>query len=38
MARLAEVAAMVQALRLLGHDAAKEFNERLIRKMSGPIN
>ncbi len=37
MARLAEVAAMVQALRLLGHDAAKEFNERLIRKMSGQV-
>jgi len=35
IARLAEVAAMVQALRLLGHDAAKEFNERLIRQMSG---
>lgn len=35
MARLVEVAAMVQALRLLGHDAAKEFNERLIRKMTG---
>ncbi|MBC2600843.1 HPr(Ser) kinase/phosphatase [Puniceicoccus vermicola] len=38
MARLVEVAAMVQALRLLGHDAAKEFNERLIRKMSGQIS
>ena len=37
MARLVEVAAMVQALRILGHDAAKEFNERLIRKMSGQI-
>jgi len=35
MARLAEVAAMVQAFRLLGHDSAKEFNERLIRQMSG---
>jgi len=34
MARLVEVAAMVQALRLLGHDSAKEFNERLIRHMT----
>lgn len=38
MARLVEVAAMVQALRLLGHDAAKEFNERLIRQMTGRIS
>lgn len=38
MARLVEVAAMVQALRLLGHDAAKEFNERLIRQMTGQIS
>ncbi len=30
MARLAEVAAMVEALRLMGHDSAKEFNDRLI--------
>ncbi len=30
MARLAEVAAMVQALKMIGHDSAKEFNERLI--------
>ncbi len=37
MARLVEVAAMVQALRLLGHDSAKEFNERLIRRMTGEI-
>lgn len=34
LARLVEVAAMVQALRLLGHDSAKEFNERLIRQMT----
>ncbi len=38
LARLVEVAAMVQALRLLGHDAAKEFNERLIRQMTGQIS
>ena len=37
MARLVEVAAMVQALRTLGHDAAKEFNERLIRQMTGNV-
>ncbi len=35
MARLAEVAAMVQALRTMGHDSAEEFNERLIAFMSG---
>lgn len=34
MARLAEVAAMVQAQKLSGHDAAKEFNELLLRKLS----
>ncbi|MBO7520937.1 MAG: HPr(Ser) kinase/phosphatase [Opitutales bacterium] len=34
MARLVEVAAMVQALRQMGHDAAAEFNERLIAAMS----
>lgn len=34
MARLVEVAAMVQALKLLGHDPAKEFNDRLIAFMS----
>ena len=33
MARLAEVAAMVQALRGMGHDDAREFSERLIRHM-----
>ncbi|MFP4351609.1 MAG: HPr(Ser) kinase/phosphatase [Puniceicoccaceae bacterium] len=38
LARLVEVASMVQALRLLGHDAAKEFNERLIRQMTGQIS
>lgn len=34
MARLVEVAAMVQALKATGHDAAQEFNERLIKAMS----
>lgn len=34
MARLAEVAAMVQALKKMGHDSAAEFNERLIANMS----
>ena len=33
MARLVEVAAMVQALRDIGHDAATEFNQRLIDAM-----
>ena len=33
MARLAEVAAMVQALRGMGHDSAREFSDRLIRHM-----
>lgn len=36
LARLVEVAALVQALKLMGHDSAKEFNERLIRHMSEP--
>lgn len=35
MARLVEVAAMVQALKLMGHDSANEFNERLIARMTG---
>jgi len=34
MARLAEVAALVQALKLIGHDCAQEFNERLIAHMA----
>jgi len=33
LARLVEVASMVQALKLIGHDSAKEFNERLINQM-----
>jgi len=33
-ARLVEVAAMVQSLKRVGHDPAKEFNERLIRHMA----
>ena len=34
MARLVEVASMVQALKLMGHDSAAEFNERLIAHMA----
>jgi HPr kinase/phosphorylase len=34
MARLVEVAAMVQAARNLGHDSATDFNEKLLKKMS----
>lgn len=33
MARLVEVAAMVQAARQLGHDSADDFNQKLIKKM-----
>ena len=35
MARLVEVAAMVEALKMIGHDSAKEFNDRLIAFMAG---
>jgi HPr kinase/phosphorylase len=35
LARLVEVAAMVQALKGMGHDSAKEFNDRLISFMAG---
>lgn len=35
MARLVEVAAMVQAHKKMGHDSAAEFNERLIAHMAG---
>lgn len=34
MARLVEVAAMVEALKKIGHDPAKEFNDRLIAFMA----
>jgi len=34
MARLVEVASMVQALKQMGHDSAAEFNERLIATMT----
>ncbi len=34
MARLVEVAALTQALKKMGHDPAKDFNERLIAFMS----
>ena len=33
LARLSEVGALVQALKLIGHDSAAEFNERLIAHM-----
>ena len=34
MARLVEVAAMTEALKQMGHDSAREFNERLIAYMA----
>lgn len=34
IARIVEVAALVQALKLTGHDPAKEFNDRLIAHMA----
>jgi len=34
LARLVEVASLVQALKAIGHDSAKEFNERLIAHMA----
>lgn len=37
LARLVEVASMVQALKALGHDSAKEFNDRLINYMGGGL-
>jgi HPr kinase/phosphorylase len=37
IARLVEVAAMVQALKRMGHDPAKEFNDRLIAKMAEEV-
>ena len=37
MARLVEVASMVQALKMIGHDSAAEFNDRLIANMSGEL-
>ena len=36
MARLVEVAAMVQAARQFRYDSAIDFNEKLLRKMNGP--
>lgn len=36
LARLVEVAAMVQALKSMGHDSAREFNDRLIQFMANP--
>lgn len=37
MARLVEVASMVQALKAMGHDSAAEFNDRLIAHMAGEL-
>jgi HPr kinase/phosphorylase len=37
MARLVEVAAMVQALRRMGHDPAQTFNDRLIAHMAAQL-
>lgn len=37
MARLVEVAAMVQALRRMGHDPAQTFNARLIEHMAAQL-
>ncbi|MBC9867880.1 MAG: HPr(Ser) kinase/phosphatase [Opitutae bacterium] len=34
LARLVEVAAMVMAARIMGHDSAREFNQRLIAHMA----
>lgn len=34
LARLVEVAAMVEALSIMGHDSVEEFNQRLIAKMA----
>jgi HPr kinase/phosphorylase len=34
IARLVEVAALVQALKTMGHDPAKTFNDRLIAHMA----
>jgi HPr kinase/phosphorylase len=34
IARLVEVAALTQALKKMGHDPAKDFNDRLIAFMS----
>ena len=39
MARLVEVAAMVQAQKLSGHDSAKDFNDLLLQKLdSEPLS
>ncbi len=38
MCRLVEVAALVQALKKMGHDSAREFNERLIAHMARQAN
>jgi HPr kinase/phosphorylase len=37
IARLIEVAALDQKLKSMGHNAAREFNERLIERMRSPV-
>ena len=37
IARLIQVAALDQKLKSLGHNAAREFNERLIERMRAPL-
>jgi HPr kinase/phosphorylase len=37
IARLVEVAALVQALKSMGHDPAKTFNDRLIAQMADQV-
>ena len=38
IARLVEVAALIQALKKMGHDPAKDFNDRLIAAMASPAD
>ncbi len=37
LARLTEVAALVRALKLMGHHPAQEFNQRLINVMAKSV-
>ena len=37
MARLVEVAALTEALKRIGHDSARDFNDRLIASMAKTI-
>jgi HPr kinase/phosphorylase len=38
LGRLIEVAALDQKLKSLGHNAAQEFNQRLIERMRAPVD